>query len=763
MHARPQSPILTQLNRLPRLLLLTAVAVVGACGVASGPDVARIERLDLSAPDARDPRPTETLLARLEPPPEITPWSVAPMEATYMASDLGTDLRGSLTVRSQRPRTMTIPLPPETAGANRFEVALRLHGRSTMRVTLSRNGRRVVTKVIPVPQSNELTWIRADLLDAPGAAEACDTLSLELPPRGGTWMVYAVDVSRIDPAAAYPTVEEGPSLCFIESEGRAAVAVESGRPLVTNLTATTGDRISFSYAAPLLSVPDEDPIRLQLELRDEAGQIFHRDLKLDQPGWQTFSLELDGISAPGPGPLEARFTLEGERTEGFCLLGELVRVSGAVSPPTVLLITSDTHRADHLGSAGSVDILTPALDALAARGVQFERAWSSTNVTVPSHAALLTGTHPRDTGLVDNLGHLAQDTPTLGRRFQEGGYLTYALVSARHLDHRRAGIGSGFDRMAESPVSHQRAEDTIRTLEGWLSEETDKPLFVWLHLFDAHAPYDAPDEDAITGIDAFGNPVPKPELKLSDAQQCEAYRTEISYLDRELARVLASDRMRNGIVAFTADHGESLGAHNVYFNHGGLYPDTLHVPLILAWPEAPGSPSEQSVPRRVRMIDLGRTLLDLSALAHLPFPGTNLLDPGDANEPHYFLASGASSAAVLLAERFLVLHLEDHRDPGKRGLAHDRHEVELFDLKSDPDCLHELSMERLDEMRQLRALLVDWLDAMPDPNLPAEDATDPERLRELAALGYADMNATAVEAAFVDDDCECPRCISYAP
>lgn len=718
----------------------------------------------MSATTARDARPSETLLVRLEPPPEITPWTVVPMKSVWNPSDVDTDLTGSITVLSKLPRTVTIPLPPATAGANRFEIALRLHGRSTMRVSLERDGTRVVTRQIPVPKSNDLTWIRADLLDAPTAAAPCDTLTLDLPPRGGTLLVYAVDVSRINPAASFARVEDGPSLCFIESEGRAAVALEADRPLSVDLLADRGDRLSFSYAAPLPSLPGSDPIQLRVELRDETGQVFEHDLALDQPGWQSVSLALDGVTGPGPGQVEARFEIDGPRPEGFCLVGELVRVSGAVSPPTVLLITSDTHRGDHLGSSGAVDIMTPALDALAGRGVQFERAWSSTNVTVPSHAALLTGTHPRDTGLVDNLGHLSQDTPTLGRRFQEGGYLTYALVSARHLDHRRAGIGSGFDRMAESPVSHQRAEDTIRTLEGWLAEETDKPLFVWLHLFDAHTPYDAHAGDDLQVLDEFGNPGPDPETGMSDEEQCEAYRGEISYLDRELARVLASDRMRNGVVAFTADHGESLGAHNVYFNHGGLYPDTLHVPLILAWPEAPEVPADQRVPRRVRMIDLGRTLLDLSNLAHLSFPGSNLLDPGeDIDKPQFFLASGASSAAVLLADQFLVLHLEDHRDPGKRGLAHERHEVELYDLKSDPECLTELSMDRLRDLRRLRAILVDWLAAMPDPNQAPEAGADPERLRELAALGYADMNATAVEAAFVDDDCDCARCVSYAP
>ena len=146
---------------------------------------------------------------------------------------------------------------------------------------------------------------------------------------------------------------------------------------------------------------------------------------------------------------------------------------------------------------------TPTLDRLAARGVLFEDCVSSANVTLPSHAALMTGTSPRDTGVVNNADFLGDDPVTLAERFRDAGWVTYAAVSAGGLLDDRSGLGQGFDRMAESGWRSLSARDRVPLLEDWLDEATEKPIFVWLHVFDAHAPYAVfSNPDAVTIDDA---------------------------------------------------------------------------------------------------------------------------------------------------------------------------------------------------------------------------------------------------------------------
>src|SRR5690606_14477718 len=123
-----------------------------------------------------------------------------------------------------------------------------------------------------------------------------------------------------------------------------------------------------------------------------------------------------------------------------------------------------------------------------------------------------------------------------------------------------------------------------------------RPLFVWLHLFDAHSPYRPPEAFAAryypAGRDPFDPSLPPPDLPdgvlgwdlegLRDpAWPAAAYKGEVSYLDMQLGRLLHHPRAGAGIVAVTADHGESLGHHGIYYAHSMLYTDSLHVPLVL--------------------------------------------------------------------------------------------------------------------------------------------------------------------------------------
>ncbi|MEM7518958.1 MAG: sulfatase, partial [Planctomycetota bacterium] len=338
--------------------------------------------------------------------------------------------------------------------------------------------------------------------------------------------------------------------------------------------------------------------------------------------WQEARIPLESFSRKS---LELRFeVLTDDDLNLSAFLSEPQWIRETDDPvPHVLLITSDTHRGDHLGAVTDrADLATPILDQLAQEGTLFERCYTTTNVTLPSHAALFTGVHPRDTGILDNRTALAEEAPTLAEAYREAGYATWAAVSTRFLSDRISGLGQGFERYSETTVGQRPAAETIATLRDWLTAEPERPTFCWLHLFDAHSPYEPPEEYRTASLrDVSTERSTAAHLARGQA----LYRGEIHYLDAELAPLL--ELHESGWTAFTADHGEALGAHGIVFQHVELYPDTTHVPLIL---RGPGVPLGARISSFARHVDLGRTLLDLSGLADAPFPGSNLLTSASA-------------------------------------------------------------------------------------------------------------------------------------
>jgi arylsulfatase A-like enzyme len=469
----------------------------------------------------------------------------------------------------------------------------------------------------------------------------------------------------------------------------------------------------------------------------------------------------------------------GKGQDAICAVSEVGLLSdGERFLPSVLLITSDTHRGDHLGAMDlGVEVKTPTLDALAQRGVLFTNCFSPTNSTNPSHASLLTGIHPRDTGILNNNTRLAATAQTLPERFRDAGYRTWAVVSARHLLDDMSGLGQGFDRM-EAPKREARgAEETLEVLDGWLEAAGDEPAFVWLHLFDVHSPYQPPGRfDRMyypPGKDPYDPSLPDHgvraeilqrehkgvrDLEFSRAQ----YRGEVSYLDEQLREVLDRRRFREGVVAFLADHGESLGEHGIWFGHAGLYPGTIHIPLILSWP---GAPAGARVDAPAIHMDLGRTLLDLAGLERESFPGRDLRElAGEASseavrkavsQPRFALGH-AREASITVGSHHMILQMR-----GFHGIVLEKprraHEVELYDLARDPGCDHNLVDEQPERARRMRALLVQWLQEAQPLGLIADKSNDPELLRGLAQLGYAmDDGGTGPARASLwqEDDCD---------
>jgi arylsulfatase A-like enzyme/Tfp pilus assembly protein PilF len=271
----------------------------------------------------------------------------------------------------------------------------------------------------------------------------------------------------------------------------------------------------------------------------------------------------------------------------------------------VLLITLDTTRSDHLGCYGDAGAKTPALDALAASGVRFNRVYCPAPLTLPSHTSILTGLYPLKHGVRNNGHALPDGIPTLAGILKGQGYATAAFVSSFSVDSR-FGLGRGFDvyddtfeaRQALKGMNAQRrAEETFDRFSRWLDKAPPGRFFCWIHYYDPHLPYDPPSPYKEEFID-------------------RPYDGEIAYMDHYVGTVLGrlKDKglLENTLVIAAGDHGEGLG-DKVELGHGVfLYEETLRVPLIIQNARVISRPGV--IEETVRLVDVAPTILDILGL-----------------------------------------------------------------------------------------------------------------------------------------------------
>ena len=389
-------------------------------------------------------------------------------------------------------------------------------------------------------------------------------------------------------------------------------------------------------------------------------------------------------------------------------------------PPSIILVSIDTLRADRLGCYGAYGVDTPHLDALAKEGVLFERAMTPVPITLPSHATLFTGWFPHRHGVRDNgLYRLPPDPPTLAGLLQSAGYDTAAVVAADVLD-RQYGLDRGFRvyddavgarglSIAERPAAAvtDAALRVASTLRG--------PFFLFVHYYDPHAAY-------------------RPPAPWAERFRDRPYDGEIAFVDAELGRLLRELKagVSDPVVAVTSDHGEGLGEHGEATHGPFVYQSTLRVPLIVA---APGRwPAWHRVAELVSTADVLPTLL---GLAGVPVPasldGRSLLG----------LVSGqpAQPRALPIESEF---GLNSYGWAPLVGLTDgalkwiDAPEEELYDLRADPGERHNLVQERREERRRLAVL---WREVVAEDRRAASGAAasapeDADRTGRLRSLGY---------------------------
>ncbi|MDP6409120.1 MAG: sulfatase [Planctomycetota bacterium] len=762
-------------------LALCAGCFGGDVGAGEDAGDGILRRLTLTPAGAADGRGLHAV-QRHEVSEDGQPWIVHGGHSEPRKPRSGADVERILVIYGHDPKSILIPGHFPSHSFNRVAVKLQVSKHEALQLQAIKDGRVVfgsLTSTAPA-SINEPAIVLLDLPQARRIKTDIDTLRINIVGHSGQAAIHWIEVLQQPISEWLPDPEQPPRLVDVGPDARRALGLSSRRPLEGRFEAAGGEVLSFSYGVPeRLLFPGRRQPRLRLILgTGEARRVEEWPLQEEGPvRWHEVSLPLADL-APGEVPL--RFEIDSlDQREALCAVANVAVHQPSPAPRTVLLVTSDTHRADHIGAApGARELTTPNLDALAQRGLLFEDCFSSTNVTNPSHVALMTATHPRDTGILNNTSPLRAAAPTLAERFHEAGFATFAVVSAKHLGAPHSGLGQGFDRMSwPAPRSQRDAEDSIDILEDWIPQARGRPLFVWLHVFDAHTPYDAPlaferlyypdDRDPFRHP-GDGSPTIPPNVRPSPQEGIQdpafgpaIYRAEVSYLDSELGRVLDADRFRGAMVAVTSDHGESLGEHGIFYEHGGLYPQTIHVPLLL---EYPGGPRGALVERPVRQIDVGRTLLDLAGLADVDFPGQDLREALAADAPppapRFTLAQGGFSAAVTTGDWHLLLQLTAHGE-AQAQKPRALHQVELFRLSDDPDCERNLLDEEPERVHALRTLLLRWLASGEDRGWAGEGGRDPELLAQLADLGYTTSESLSAAGEHYPEDCTCEWCVRF--
>ena len=467
---------------------------------------------------------------------------------------------------------------------------------------------------------------------------------------------------------------------------------------------------------------------------------------------------------------------------GFLLLS-FTPASGAdeTSRVNVVLITVDTLRADRVGAYGHHADTTPVLDRLAANGVRFADVTVQWPQTWPSMASMMTSTYPSSTGVrFSPRRPLERSQKTLAESLSAAGYQTAAVVANATIG-KKQGFDQGFDTFVESWMPALEKQNGSRRLErdpGKVKELTNatvvtdqglerlqafspkRPFFLWLHYIDAHGPYVPPPAYAEMFADKYAvEPVehrllpeyqqqksPSGDAVISDLGFYKAqYDREIRYFDDQVARLLAAiaagPKNENTLIVVTADHGEALGEHRYYLEHGALpYQPTARVPLLMSL--VGKLPASKVIQAPVGLIDVTPTILEIAGVASASTAAGRSLVPlmrGDeAAAPKYVFMESGRRRLSQVSVRQGPWKLVHTRAPEDRHWYH-LPELALFNLETDPAESQNVIGGNPDVAAELRVALENWVATSVKPvkaNAPQPRKLDAATKEAMRALGY---------------------------
>jgi choline-sulfatase len=448
-----------------------------------------------------------------------------------------------------------------------------------------------------------------------------------------------------------------------------------------------------------------------------------------------------------------RLNSKTRRTARFASLGVvLLALSAAVnaragnSPPSVILISVDTLRADRLSCYGYRGQATPHIDAIAKGGTLFSAINSQVPLTLPSHTCLFTSTYPFANGVEENGEEVPPHTVTLAGVLKSQGYSTAAFIGGFVLD-RRFGLNQGFDyydspfnsgllgtvrvdrEAGVDPDSVKRpGESVVNSAIKWIQKDGNRPFFIFLHLYDLHFPYNLSPADRAR----FGN----------------GYEAELQYVDENIGRfwrfLSRQGLLKNTLVVFTADHGEGLDEHGEISHGFFIYQSTLWVPLIFHWPDGAGSSFPARVTAPAGLIDVAPTIVRYLGMSPpSQFEGQSLLS---------LLSKNSSGPEREVYSESLYAHYH-FGCSGLRSLRNGRYKFieapkpEFYDLEQDPGEKHNLYSEKRSLAFSYHERLFRLVLQFEPQHAPPTRVMSPEEVQLLSSLGYTALSSPAEDIA----------------
>jgi arylsulfatase A-like enzyme len=405
------------------------------------------------------------------------------------------------------------------------------------------------------------------------------------------------------------------------------------------------------------------------------------------------------------------------------------RQDEAAARPDIIFIVVDTLRADHLGCYGYGRPTSPRLDALAGGGTLFESAWAAAPWTLPSIMSMMTSRYPSGHRVENDGLKLAADVPTLATALGASGYTTAGFVSHVYVS-AAFGFNRGFEHFEDFGLSgpgyrlearmEPPADKVTDSALRWLAGRKDRPVFLFVHYFDPHWPYEPPKATRALFPSSYAGPLDAgydsiskfldPEVPIpADYRQflIDQYDGEVRFVDEQIGRLIdgvaATHRQKPLWVVVAGDHGEEFKDHGSMGHGRRLYEEVVHVPLLIAG-FASGSTRGQRVTVPVSGVDVTPTILDLAGAPALPgAQGLSLVPlvaPGREGKPppadRPLLSETLRLNAYRRAVRIGPLKLIDFMDQNR---------AEIYDLAADPAERRDVAAEREDDRRRLMQAL----------------------------------------------------------
>ncbi len=426
-----------------------------------------------------------------------------------------------------------------------------------------------------------------------------------------------------------------------------------------------------------------------------------------------------------------------------------------VKGPNIIIISIDTLRADHVSCYGYKKNTTPNIDRLAFQGHCFTNAYTTIPTTLPAHASLFSSLYPKQLSAQRNGEKAPEDATTLAEILNSSGYITAAFVSSMVLD-RRYGLAQGF-KTYDDPGKRDScdAEETLDKATVWLGNHSKEPFFLFVHFFDPHTPYYAPESfrRQFGAADISAPPaiefVREPGRFTADVigNAIAAYDAEIAYADWALGELMSEVQRlgldENTVVIFVSDHGETLDElierYGYAFDHGEfLYAHQLHIPLIIRMPKWIRKEMGIIHTTPVSLVDIMPTILEM----------VNIKPPSRI--------AGRSVVPILRGEQFPSSPVFSERrtfgklpQPFLKGESYSviegkwhfifatDQENELYNLTEDPRERFNLLRESK-KVNELKNELHKWLEQVQPLFGPSVFETDKEAVERLRSLGYTE-------------------------